>query len=385
MESSNTDASPKVLTIKDYLSLFLSHKKQILTITFAVAILSAIVAFFILKPVFLSTGTLKTATSKSSMLGGLLSSTGLAELGDFGDMAPGGGSSAQELALFENIITSRRCLEETILKYKIMEEENFKFMFDALKHFRENILVLNKDKVAGTLTVGVFDTDPTKAKDMTDFLISQLNKINIELNVQNARNNRTYIEERYRIVQADLRQAEDSLQDYQNNYGVAPDIQIQVAAKGGLELEAEIKSEEVKLEILKKILSPDQAEITAQEDKINAMKRELETVNTSEYSQGKLNLKGSPKIIMDYYRLRRNVEIQNKILTTLIPILEQSKIEENKETPTVLVLDPPFVPDKKSKPKRLYIIAFCTFAAFVLSYLYFYVKDVLSKKYAALR
>ena len=143
MESSNTDASPKVLTIKDYLSLFLSHKKQILTITFAVAILSAIVAFFILKPVFLSTGTLKTATSKSSMLGGLLSSTGLAELGDFGDMAPGGGSSAQELALFENIITSRRCLEETILKYKIMEEENFKFMFDALKHFRENILVLN--------------------------------------------------------------------------------------------------------------------------------------------------------------------------------------------------------------------------------------------------
>ena len=384
MNGNSGDGMSRVLTIKDYLNLFIENKKRILWVTFTIAVLSSLVAFFVLEPVFLSTGTLKTASSKSSMLGGLLSSTGLAELGDFGDLAPGGGSSAQELALFENIITSRRCLEETIIKYKIMEEENFKFMFDALKHFRENILVLNKDKVAGTLTVGVFDTDPVRAKEITEFLIFQLNKINIELSVQNARNNRAFIEERYKIVQADLRQAEDSLQDYQNNFGVAPDIQIQVAAKGGLELEAEVKSEEVKLDILRKILSPDQAEIKTQEEKINALKRELETVNTSEYSQGKLNLKGSPRVIMDYYRLRRNVEIQNKILTTLIPILEQSKIEENKETPTVLVLDAPFVPDKKSKPKRLYIIVFSTVAAFALSYVYFYVRDVLAKKYSGI-
>lgn len=205
------------------------------------------------------------------MLGGLLSTTGLAELGDFGDLAPGSGSSAQDLALYENILMSRGNIEETVLKFNIMEEEDFKYMFDAIKYFRENIITINKDKVAGTLSIGIYDIDPSRAKEIVDFLIYQLNK-NIELSVQNARNNRKFIEERYEIVKNDLKTAEDSLQIYQDKFGVAPDIQIQVAAKGSLELEAQIKSEEIKLELLSKIISSDQSEVKAQQEKINALK-----------------------------------------------------------------------------------------------------------------
>lgn len=371
----------KTLTILDYINLLLRNKKQIALFTAAIAVLTAITVFFIIKPVFLSTGMVKTATTKSSMLGGLLSSTGLADIGDFGDLAPGSGSSASELALYENILYSRKCLEETIIKFNIMEEEDFKYMYDALKHFRDNIMLLNKDKIAGTLSIGVYDTDPVKAKDMSEFLIYQLNKINIEMNVQNARNNRSYIEERYKIVQNDLKKAEDSLQLFQDKYGVAPDIQIQAATKGSMELEAEIKSEEVKLDLIKKLLSSDQAEVKVQEEKIAALKKQLEEVLNTDYGDSRLNLKGSPNIILNYFRLRRDVEIQNKILVTLIPLLEQAKIEENRETPSVIVLDSPNIPDKKSKPKRLFIIAFATIAAFIMSYLYFYAKDIVLIKY----
>lgn len=371
----------KVFTIIDYINLFSKHKKIILIYSLTAAILSFIYAFFIVKPVFLSTGVIKTASSKSSMLGGLLSSTGLSELGDFGDLAPGSGSSAQDLALYENILMSRGNIEETVLKFNIMEEENFKYMYDAIKYFRENIITLNKDKVAGTLSIGIYDIDPSRAKEIVDFLINQLNKKNIELSVQNARNNRKFIEERYEIVKNDLMTAEDSLQIYQDKFGVAPDIQIQVAAKGSLELEAQIKSEEIKLELLSKILSSDQSEIKAQQEKINALKKQLFEINNSDYSESKLNLKGSPNIILNYFRLRRNVEIQNKILVTLIPMLEQSKIEENRETPTVLILDSPNVPDKKSKPKRLIIIVLSTVAIFFGTYIYYYLKDVVLKKY----
>ncbi|MCB0728150.1 MAG: hypothetical protein KDD00_11845 [Ignavibacteriae bacterium] len=365
----------------DYINIFLKNKKPILIVSVSVLILSTIAAFFIIKPVFLSSGTVKAASTKSSMLGGLLSSTGLSDLGDFGDLAPGSGSSAQDLALYENIVMSRKCLEETIIKFGIMEEENFKYMYDALKYFRENIIVINKDKIAGTMSIGIYDTDPVKAKDMADFIIDKLNKINIELSVQNARNNRTYIEERYKLVQSDLKSAEDSLQKFQDEFGIAPDIQAQVAAKGSIELEAEIKSEELKLDLLKKILSPDQAEVKTQEEKISALKKEFSEIMNNEYEESRLNLKGTPGIILNYFRLRRNVEIQNKILVTLIPMLEQSKIEENRETPTVLILDNPNVPDKKSKPKRLYIMIFSTAIAFLIVYMYFYVKDLYSKKF----
>ncbi|MBS1517385.1 MAG: hypothetical protein JSS91_04790 [Bacteroidetes bacterium] len=382
MDSTEEVKTNNVFTVLDYINLFRSHKKTILTVTGIAAVLSFVIAFYIIKPVYLSTGVVKTASTKSSMLGGLLSSTGLAELGDFGDLAPGGGSSAQDLALYENILMSRGNVEETIVRFNIMEEEDFKYMYDAVKYFRENIIVLNKDKVAGTLSIGIYDINPAKAKEMVDFLIEQLNRKNIELSVQNARNNRTFIEGRYELVQKDLKAAEDSLQNFQDVFGVAPDLQIQVAAKGGLELEADIKSEEVKLEIMSKILSPDQAEIRTQKDKIEALKKQREEMNNTEYSQSKLNLKGSPSVIMNYIRLRREVEIQNKILVTLIPMLEQAKIEENRETPTVLVLDYPNVPDKKSKPKRSIIMGLITMGVFFGTYIFYYMKDVVVKKYS---
>jgi len=308
------------------------------------------------------------------MLGGLLSSTGLSDLGDFGDMASGSGNSAQELALFEIIVMSREVVEGAIVKFNIIEEENFKFMYDAVKYFRENIVVISKDKVAGTMSIGTYDPDPNKAKEMTDYLIYELNKKNIELNIENAKNNRLFIQGRHDLVKQDLTRAEDSLKSYQDKYGIAPDLQVQLSTKGSFEIESEIKSEEVKLDVLRKILSEDQPEIKTQLEKIAALKKvQLEMIN-SDYTSNSLNLKGSPGVIMNYFRLRREVEIQNKILVTIIPMLEQSRIEENKETPTILVIDNPNVPDKKAKPKRLYIVAGFTFAAFFISYAYFFLK-----------
>lgn len=362
------------LTLLDYYNVFTVNKKQILITVLVVMILSVILMFFILKPVFLSTGVIKT-TAKSSMLGGLLSSSGLPDLGDFGELANvGSGSVTQELALYENILISRRCLEEAIIKYNIMEEEDIKYMYDALKYYRENIMEINKDKVSGTLSIGVYDTDPRKAKDMADFLINQLNKINIELSVQDAKNNRIFIEERYNLARTELTNIEDSLRNYQDKYGISPEIQVQAALKGQIELESQIKSEEVKLELLRKILTPDQPEVQSQEKKISELKKYLDEINNSDYQINSLNLKNSPEVVLNFLRLKREVEIQTKVVTTLIPLLEQAKISENKQTPTIQIIDTPQVPDRKSKPKRLTMVLIFTVLSFFLSYSYYYIK-----------
>ncbi|MBV6479459.1 MAG: hypothetical protein HGGPFJEG_02233 [Ignavibacteria bacterium] len=248
-------------------------------------------------------------------------------------------------------------------------------MFDAVKDFRENILLIKKDKTAGILTIGVYDENPQRSKEIVDFLISELNKINIELNVLSARNNRIYIEERYRLVKEQLTKFEDSLENYQNENGIAPDMKVEVVSKLEVELQAEIKSEEIKLELLKKILSPNESEVITQTTKLNALKEQLREIQNSNHKEFDLGLKGAPKVVLDYYRIKREVEIQNKILVTLIPMLEQAKIEENRDTPTILVVDNPFVPDKKSKPKRIILIFIICVVSFSTSYLYFFVKE----------
>ena len=171
----------------------------------------------------------------------------------------------------------------------------------------------------------------------------------------NAKNNREFIETRYNLAKEDLKKSEDSLKAFQDIYGVAPDAQIKAASQIGIQLEVEIKSEEVKLEIMKKILAPDQPEIKQQNERINLLKAQLNKMRSESSTDDLLTLKGKPDVAINYLRLARNIEIQTKIVTFLLPMYEQAKIEENRETPSVIVLDYPFEPDKKVKPKRLTI------------------------------
>ena len=78
---------------------------------------------------------------------------------------------------------------------------------------------------------------------------------------------------------------------------------------------------------------------------------------------------------MSYLRLQRDVEIHSKILVFLLPVYEQAKIEENRDTPTILILDKPYVADRKKKPKRLTMVVVLTFLGFISSLTFYMVKD----------
>jgi capsule polysaccharide export protein KpsE/RkpR len=359
----------KSFSVSDYINIFLKHKKSIIIASLVMGMITAFIVLFIMDPIFVSTATVKT-TSKESGLSGLMNLGNLPGIGDFNELT-GGSSNLKEMALYENILNSRRCIDEVLLKFKLNDEWEFKYHEDAVKNFREVILEIKKDKTAGTMEIGIYDKNPVRAKDIAEFMIDQLNKINIALNVLNAKNNKEFIEQRYNLVKIDLQKIEDSLKDFQDKNGVAPDILVQASTKASIELESQIKSEEVKLEILRKILSPDQAEIKQHENLINSLNKQLSNIENSSYEEDKLNLKGVPDVVMNFLRLKRDVEIQNKIMTTLIPLLEQAKIEEKRNTPTVLILDQPQIPQKKTKPKRMILTATVTFVTFFLVYIYF--------------
>jgi tyrosine-protein kinase Etk/Wzc len=363
-ESKITNNQYLSFSVEDILEIFIKYKRKIIIITLTVGLLIGLFLFFVANPIFLSSGVVKT-TSKMGGLSSMITQN-ITDLGDLGDLT-GGGSAGKELALYENILTSRRCLEEAIIKFKLNDEWEYKFMQDAVKNFREEVLTVSKDKTAGTMEIGIFDKDPQRAKEMVEFLIYQLNKINTELNVTNAKANREYIEQRYYLIRQDLRGFEDSLRQYQDVYGIAPDLKAKAIIQSVVQLEAEEKSEEIKLDLMNKILSPGESEILIQKEKIASLKSEIRKINESGDSSLSFHLKGAPGVILNYLRLVREVEIQNKMLIYIMPLYEQAKIEEKKETPSVLVLDQPVVPERKAKPKRVVTILLFMFVAFTIS------------------
>lgn len=364
----------KEFTLRDFFRIYRENRKKIIIISVILGMLAAFVVYFIMDPIFLSYGTIKTSGKVVGLNFGIPGS----EIGDFGEVLTGT-SYTKELAFYENILTSRRCLEETIIKFNLMEENGYKNMQRAVKDFRENILYTVKDKISGTMDIGVYEKDPAKGKEMADFLIGQLDKINIELNLLNAKNQREFIEKRYEQSSENLIVTEDSLKLFQDQYGISPDVQIRAASEMEIQLEAEIESEKIKLELLQKIISPGEDEIKLQQEKINALEKRLFNVQNSTDGSSKLQLKGSPDIALKFVRLKRKVEIQNKILSVLLPLYEQSKIEEKREIPTILVLDQPFVPDEKTKPKRIITILAVMIIGAVFSYAFFFIRTQLKR------
>jgi uncharacterized protein involved in exopolysaccharide biosynthesis len=92
-----------------------------------------------------------------------------------------------------------------------------------------------------------------------------------------------------------------------------------------------------------------------------------------------LRLGNSPQILMSFLRYQREVEIQSKIVSFLLPVYEQAKIEEKRETPTIMVLDKPYIAEKKTKPKRLTMVIVFTFLGFVVSTLLYLFKYKVKK------
>ena len=363
----------KKVTLFDLIEVFKKYRKQILIPTGIAFVAITIYIFFIADPIYLSTATVKTST-KMSGIASLLGGAGLQEMGGLEELT-GGGMMGRELSLYENILLSRRCVEDVIIKFKLNDDWEYKYMQDAIKYFREKVLEIKKDKIAGTMDIGVYDKNPQRAKEIAEYLIEKLNSINVELSVQNAKNNREFIEARYKTARDDLKRAEDSLRHFQDIYGIAPDVVTKLVAQTEVQLESEIASEEVRLDLLKKIVSPDQNEVKLQEEKIALLKKQLNDVkNAPDVDNSILRLKGKPEIVINYLRLVREVEIQNKILQFLLPVYEQAKIEEKKEMPSVLVLDQPSLPEYKVKPKRILVISIVTILIFVLSYLFSFIR-----------
>ena len=99
--------------------------------------------------------------------------------------------------LIYGILNSRTELEQAIYKYNLMDyygidDEN---MDKALKAFRGDVNFEPTDN--GLIEVSVINKNPELAAKMANFLVNLADSINIELNIKQARNNRSFIEDRY--------------------------------------------------------------------------------------------------------------------------------------------------------------------------------------------
>jgi uncharacterized protein involved in exopolysaccharide biosynthesis len=220
----------------------------------------------------------------------------------------------------------------------------------------------------GNLLIEVYDENPERAANMANFLVSLLNEINTELHVTNARSTREFIEKRYFQNIDDIAELETQMKDFQEKYGViAVPEQIEATVKSLAELYVDLAREEVALNVLRKTMSKDNPALITKEIEYEEIYNKINKFGSgnliTEYPKVLIPLNVAPGLVNKYLNIYKNLEIQYTIAEFITPVYEQAKIEEVRSTPSVLVLDEAYPPERKARPK----IALYALIGFVIS------------------
>jgi uncharacterized protein involved in exopolysaccharide biosynthesis len=216
-------------------------------------------------------------------------------------------------------------------------------------------------------------------------MISKLNEISTHLSSTNAKANRVFIEKRYIQNKHDIDSLENQMKDFQKNYGVtAVPEQIEATLKSMSEIYVDLYKKEVQYNYLSQSLGIDHP--STQNAKI-----ELDELNKkiTELNQGKdkaqqdykllIPMKLAPELANKYLKIYQELKIQYSILEFVTPLYEQAKIEEIRNTPTVLILDKATPADHKARPKAMIYGAVSFSASVILGFVIIFFIELMRK------
>jgi uncharacterized protein involved in exopolysaccharide biosynthesis len=349
---------------------------------FGTAVVTALVVSLLLPKIYESTATLLPSleSKEGSGLGALLAATaagGAAQ--SLGISLPG--APATPTDLFVAMLKSRIMADEVIKRFNLMDLYEKKTMQDTRKALEEDTrITVAKEKV---IKITVEAKSPPLAADIANFYVANLDRLNRTLNVSKASQNRAFIERRLTETQVNLVKSEETLKDFQtHNKTVAVEAQSKAMIEAAATIQGQITAQEVQLQVMSTYLSPDNPELSRVHSSIEELKKQLYLLESGRGGKGQLPgdrmhpaFVSVPALVLEYGRLMRELKVQETLYTLLTSQLEQAKLTEARDTPTVQVLDPAIPAEKKSKPSiRLNMLIAGVLALFVGLFLAFFLE-----------
>ncbi len=327
----------------DLIAFFLRWRRFILAVVLLVTTFVAVLTF-VMQPRFRSTAVIRAQKAEGMGIGSLVAS----KLGGLGGFA-GLGSSLGELQeeTFVAILKSRWMSERVIEKFELsrvykMQGEPIEGVIKAL----EGNARFRLDDQTRSITLMFDDENPKRAREIADYFIEQLDYRNRELNTDRAAKERTFAGQRLFDERVRLAALEDSLSRFQMATGML-DVEEQVKAtiQAATQLESERLNALSELEMKERVFGSANSEINNSRIRLASIDSTLRTlVRRKAETAGNdflIHLEDTPEQGMVFLRLTRDIEIQQMLVSYLIQQYEQAKVEELRNTPTILKIDPP--------------------------------------------
>jgi uncharacterized protein involved in exopolysaccharide biosynthesis len=267
--------------------------------------------------------------------------------------------------LLVGILGSRTVEDKLIQEFDLRKVYRDRRMEDARKDLAAHTDI-SVDKKSQIITIGVTDHSPQLAAAMAQAYVEELNRTVAEVSTSSARRERIFLEGRLQAVNQDLEAAEKEFSQFSSK-NTAIDIKEQGKAmvEAAATLQGQLIAARSELEGLRQLYADSNVRVRSVQARVAELENQLRIVDGNDDksvlekgvpgdalypSIRKLPLLGVP-----YADLFRKTKVEEAVFETLTREYELAKVEEAKEIPTVKVLDPPNVPERKTFPRRTLI------------------------------
>ena len=378
----------------------------------AVGLLASTLVAFLTPKSYTSTAQLmppdSQSTSALAMMAGMAAKAG----GGLGAVAGDLLGIKSSGALFVGVLRSQTAQDRLIQQFDLRKVYGKRLIVDARRKLDENTSV-SEDRKSGIISISVTDHNAQRAAALTNAYVGQLNSLVAELSTSSAHRERVFLEGRLKVAKLDLDEATNQLAQFSSKNRT---LDIQQEGKAMLDAAGSIAGELIaaqsQLEGLRQIYTDNNSRVRAMNARVAELRRQLEKLggvqgNSPKNPPASTLAKGQPADPLsgepadppasqsadppsdqpavqsgampyptirslpllgakyaDYYR---RAKIQETVFELLTEQYELAKVQEAKETPSVKILDPGTVPEKKSFPPRLLVMFLGTALALSVS------------------
>ncbi len=368
------------MSYHDILNIIIFNRNSIIKITGIAVLFIFLILIFVYPVTYKSTVTVLPPEKNNEMSG--LSS--LLSAQDFSGLLTSGAGSANS-QLYQQILESRTASVFVVNELGLTNYFNTDNVYIAASKLENHISVeVTKEgiiKLTSELATPFFpifsnkDSVRSLAARISNSFVEGLDKINREKLSSKAKKARLFIEGQIQKTKIKLDSVENMLMVFQrSNKAVSLPEQVNAAIDAAAKLKAEIMKTEVELGLLEPNFREDNKSLLALKNKLNNLQEQYNKMEMG--SQDYLvAFKEVPELGKQLANLLREVKIQNEVYTMLQQQYYKEKIQENKDLPTVEILDEAIPPLNPAGPRVVFSTILGGIFVFLLSSLIFVIND----------
>lgn len=272
-------------------------------------------------------------------------------------------------ALFVGILRSRTVADRLITHFDL--RRHYGVIWAVRREEARRILAgrtdISEDRKSGIISVTVSDTDPQLSAEIARAYVEELDRLAAELTTSSAHRERVFLEERLKTVKQELDSAQRDLSEFSSKNTML-DLKDQGKAmvEAAATLQGQLIAAQSELQGVRQVYTNSNVRVRSVEARIDELQRQLDKLGgTGEPASGAKPVANSlypsirqlPLLGVTFVDLYRRTKVQEVVFETLTKQYELAKVQEAKEIPSVRVLDPALVPERRSFPPRIAVIA----------------------------